>query len=415
MGLASRLSEPFLPAGRFTRADRRIVLVMWVVGVVQGFAQAQAANTLPFTRVGLGLSEGEMSLLLGIARLAAFAALPLGWLGDHRGRRRPLLWSLALVVGGGALAGLAMEAWQFGAAQAVLRTGTAALSALAVVLLAEQVSPVIRAYAISFFGAAVSFGSGLSLITLPLADGGGNNWRIPHLLIALGALVLPFLARAVPESDLFRRQPDPGRHWRDLAVGPWAGRFWIVAIVGFLASAFSAVGIAFATERLISDLGLATGQAVLVLLAGGTLGAFGFFIGGRLSDTWGRRNTTVLSLGLALAGGLTLYSTRSLPLVVIAVVVSAFGTYAFVPAGGSHRAELFPTGLRASATTAAANFGLAGSALGLIGGSVLIERIGVPATVGWLGAGMAVAAILTLLLPETLGQDLASAVDTALR
>ncbi|HEX2404958.1 MAG TPA: hypothetical protein VHM29_09665, partial [Acidimicrobiia bacterium] len=81
-----RVLSPLLPVDRFTPADRRIVFIIWTAGVIQGFAQSQAAATLPFTRAGLGLTEGEMSLLLGLARLAAFAALPLGWLGDHKGR-----------------------------------------------------------------------------------------------------------------------------------------------------------------------------------------------------------------------------------------------------------------------------------------------------------------------------------------
>ncbi len=413
--LPRRLLDPLLPVDRFTPSDRRIVFVMWTAGLVQGFAQSQAANTLPFTRVGLGLSEGEMSLLLGIARLAAFAALPLGWLGDHRGRRKPLLIAISLVVAGGAVAGLAMEAWQFGTAQAVLRTGTAAMSGLAVVLLAEQVSTTIRAYAISFFGAAVSLGAGLALMTLPLADRGGQSWRIPHLLIALGALVIPFLARNVPESRVYTEVHDTSGHWRDLATGPWAPRFWVVVAVGFLASAFSAVGIAFATERMIEVVGLSTGNAVLILLLGGTLGGLGFFVGGHLADAWGRRRTTVLSLFLALGGGILLYWTTSVPLIVLAVMVSSFGTYAFVPAGGSHRAELFPTGLRASATTASSNFGLAGSGLGLILGILTIERIGITGTVTVLGVGLAAAALLTLLLPETRGQDLTATPDTALR
>ncbi len=388
---------------------------MWTAGVVQGFAQAQAANTLPFTRVGLGLTEGEMSLLLGIARLAAFAALPLGWLGDHRGRRRPLLLAMTLLIVGGTAAGLVFDAWQFGVAQAVLRTGTAAMSGLAVVLLAEQVSVSIRAYSISFYGAAVSFGSGLALLTLPLADGGGQNWRIPHLMIAAGALVLPFLVRNVPESRVFTDTRDGGGHWRDLATGPWARRFWVVSMVGFLASAFSAVGIAFSTERMIEQVGLSTGDTVIILLLGGTLGGLGFFVGGHLADAWGRRSTTVLSLLMALGGGLLLYWTVSLPLIVLAVMVSSFGTFAFVPAGGSHRAELFPTGLRASATTASADFGLAGSALGLILGVFTIDRFGVSETVTVLGVGVAIAALLTLALPETKGQDLTATTDTALR
>ncbi|MGA7280624.1 MAG: hypothetical protein WBZ40_02470, partial [Acidimicrobiia bacterium] len=83
-----RAVNPLLPVDRFTRADRRIVVIIWTAGVVQGFAQSQAAASLPYTRAGLGLTSGQMSLLLGVARLAAFAALPLGWLADRRGRRR---------------------------------------------------------------------------------------------------------------------------------------------------------------------------------------------------------------------------------------------------------------------------------------------------------------------------------------
>jgi MFS family permease len=400
-----RVLGPLLPVERFTSGDRRIVFVIWTAGVIQGFAQSQAAATLPFTRAGLGLTEGEMSLLLGIARLAAFAALPLGWLGDHKGRRRPLLWSLTLVIVGGSLAGLAFEAWQFGTAQAILRTGTAGMGGLAIVLLAEQVSPHIRAYAISFYGAAVSFGGGLALMTLPLADGGGESWRIPHLMIALALLVLPFLIRNVPESHIFLEGHED-RHWRDLATGEWSRRFWIVVVIAFLVSAFSAVALAFSTTRMIEYLGLTTGSTVLIALLGGTLGGLGFFVGGHLADSWGRRRTTVVSLLLAVGGGLVIYWSTSVPFIVVAVMVSSFGTFAFVPAGGSHRAELFPTGLRASANTAATNFGLVGSGLGLILGIFTIDRFGLSQTVTILGVGMVIAALLTLLLPETRGQDL---------
>lgn len=346
-----------------------------------------------------------MSLLLGIARLAAFAALPLGWLGDHRGRRKPFLWAITLIVVGGSFAGLMSEAWQFGLFHAVLRTGTAAVSGLAIVLLAESTSLRIRAYAISFYGAAVSLGSGMALMALPLADGGGEAWRIPHLLTGLGFLLLPFLVRNVPESHIYLEQPEGG-HWRELARGEWASRFWIVIAIGFLASAFGAVGAAFSTERLINQVGLSTGNTVVILLVGGTLGGIGFFVGGHLADAWGRRSTSVMSLLMALAGGVTLYSVTSVPLILLAVMVSAFGTFAFVPAAGSHRAELFPTTLRSSANIAAANFALAGSAFGLIIGIYTIDTFGLTNTIMILGIGVAAAAGLTLLLPETRGQDL---------
>lgn len=402
-----RVLEPLLPVRKFTLSDRRIVIVIWLAGLVQGFAQSQASAGLPFTRAGLGLTEGEMSLMLGLARLAAFAALPIGWLADHRGRRRPFLLAMTLIVVGGAGAGLVVEAWQFGLLHAVLRTGTAAVSGLAVVILAETVSVPVRAYSMSFYGAAVSLGSGLALLALPLADDGGQSWRTPHLLIGLGLAVLPFLVRRLPETRVYSVEHPEGGHWKELvSKGSWARRFWIVVAVNLLASAFGAVGAAFSTERLISDVGLATGQTVMILLVGGTLGGLGFFIGGRLADTWGRRRTSIMSLFLALLGGLLLYSTTSLALIVVGAMVSAFGTFAFVPAAGSHRAELFPTRLRSSANTAVSHAALVGSALGLISGIYTIDSLGLSNTIFVLGVGVAIAAALTALLPETRGQDL---------
>lgn len=405
MGAVRRVIQPLLPVSRFTRSDRKIVLVIWVAGVVQGFGQSQASASLPFTRAGLGLSDAEMSLLLGIARLAAFAALPLGWLGDHRGRRKPLLLAVTLIVVGGTAAGLVAEAWQFGLAHAVLRTGAAAVSGLAVVILAENTSHPIRAYAISFYGAAVSFGAGLALAALPLADNHPQAWRIPHLLTGAGVLVLPFLIRKVPESVVYVVQSSGG-HWRELLAGDWARRFWLVVTISFLAAAYGAVGATFSTERLVTQLGIPPTSTVLIMLGGGTAGGIGFFVGGHMADAWGRRRTSVLSLLLALAGGVTVYTMNLIPLIVAGAVVSAFGTFSYVPAAGSHRAEMFPTSLRSSASTAAANATLAGSAIGLISGIYTISRFGLTGTVLLLGIGVVAAAAMTLLLPETRGQDL---------
>jgi predicted MFS family arabinose efflux permease len=224
-----------------------------------------------------------------------------------------------------------------------------------------------------------------------------------------GFLLLPFLIKHVPESDVYRDDPEGG-HWRELVSGPWARRFWTVIVINLLAAAFGAVGAAFSTERLIEGVGMSTGSTVAVLLGGGTLGAVGFFVGGHLSDAWGRRTTSITSLLLTIVGGVTLYTSTSIPVIVVAAMVSAFGTFAFVPSGGAHRAELFPTRLRSSANTAASNAGLVGSALGLISGIYTIDTFGLSNTIYLLSVGVAIAAALTATLDETRGQDL-TAVD----
>jgi predicted MFS family arabinose efflux permease len=179
-----------------------------------------------------------------------------------------------------------------------------------------------------------------------------------------------------------------------------------VVVINFLASAYGAVGAAFSTERLIEDVGVSTGQTVVILLLGGTVGGLGFFVGGHLADAWGRRRTSVVALLLTIVGGVTLYSATSVPVIVVAAAVSSFGTFAFVPAGGSHRAELFPTRIRSSANTAATNAALAGSAVGLISGIWTIDALGLSNTIYLLAIGVGVAAVLTATLHETRGQDL---------
>ncbi len=402
--MLTRLLRLVMPVDRFTPADRRVTLVIWTAGLVQGFAQSQVSATLPFTRSGLGLDEAQMSLRIGLARLAACAALPLGWLGDGRGRKRPFLIGVVLVLVGGATTGAVVEAWQFGLTHAVLRTGTAVMAGLAVVILAEAVTPVNRAYAISFYGAAVSLGAGLAILALPLADGGGESWRVPHLLVVAGFLLVPFLFRAVPETGPSTRNVQP--RWTELVRGPWAFTFWKVAAAGFLASAFGSFVTAFTTERLANQVGLGTGSTIVVVLVGGTVGGAGFFIGGRLADHWGRRNTAVAALLLASTGGVALYTATSVPALVVAIVVSAFGTFALVPSGGAHRAELFPAELRSTAGTAATNFTIAGASVGLLVGTLTIGGMGLSGTVYMLATGAAMAAAITSTLPETLGRDL---------
>lgn len=399
------LLRPFLPAAPFTRGDRWIVMLLWGTGVALGWSQGEASALLPFTRLDLGVTEGGMGLVLAVARLAAFGAIVFGAAADRIGRRRPLLVALGLLIISTGLSAAATSPVTYTLAQSGARIGGAAVSALAVVAMAEGVSPAIRAYAISFFGAAASLGAGMAVMTLPLAEVTGLGWRLPHALPLAAIVLVPFLWGRLPESPLTVAAHDR-LPWGDLLRGERRRRFLIVGMAGMLGSAFSSVGLAFTTERLIGDLGFSSGAAVLVAVGGGTLGAVGFFVGGRLADGWGRRPTSVLALSLALVGGLALYQVTSLWMAAAAAAVSSFGSFAYIPSGGAHRAELFPTSLRAAAGTAAGYLATVGSAFGLLTGTIMIDSFGLAATMTTLGIGVVAAAALTTALPETLGQSL---------
>jgi MFS family permease len=397
-----QLLKPFLPIERFTRHDRAVALAMWLVGVVQGFSQAHPSATLPFTRAGLGMSEADMSALLALARLASFLAIGLSVWGDRRGRRRPILFAYLLLVTATGASAFAVAPWQFGLTQSLVRVAVSALSALGVVWLAEHLSPHVRAYGVSLYGAAGSLGAGAALLALPLAE---QNWRLPYGLSLAGLLLLPVLFRRLEESPLI---PELNTQRFNLRRSLGDQKFVLASIAGLLPAAFSAVGLSFSTERMVGSLGLSTGTAVALTLGGGTIGGVGFFLGGRLSDGWGRRPTTVLALSCIGTGGLGLYHfSEPLPLF-LAVVVSSFGSFAYIPAAATHRAELFPTETRATATTTLTWTATLGSAAGLTAGRLLIDRIGLTGTMDVLGIGVVIGMSLTLLLPETKGRELSA-------
>ncbi|MGH8957273.1 MAG: MFS transporter, partial [Acidimicrobiia bacterium] len=285
---------------------------------------------------------------------------------------------------------------QFGLSQGLVRGATSGLSTLGVVWLAEHLAPRIRAYGVGIYGAAGSFGAGLAVIGLPLAEA---DWRIPYFLTGAGLLLLPILASRIREAGgrgtVTRRPVDTSFLQTPVFV--------IAALASLLPSAFSALGLAFLTERLVNQIGLASGEAVLLTLAGGTVGAVGFFLGGRLADSWGRRPTTILALLSILGGGVAVYNLRPVSLLLPALIVSAFGSFAYVPAASIHRAELFRPEQRATASSALTWVGTLGSAAGLLAGGLIIDRLGLSTTMTVLGSGVLVAALLTLGLPETRG------------
>lgn len=405
-----RMLRALFPFGRFDPAARSLVFLMWLAGVLAAFAGSHASSTIPFSRVSLGLSEGDMSLVLAVARFAGVGALAFSWWGDKKGRRLPFLVAFALLLVASAATGAVQTGWQFAVLQAVSRAGAAAVGTLAVVLIAEQVAPGMRAFAISLYGAGGSFGAGLGLVALPIAESGVDGWRALFVIGAVGLAALPLLMRSVRESPVYEMQDAATilgtAPIRDLLRSSFAGHLYLTGAINLLVNIFMAVTLAFSIERLVGDVGLPTSTAVLLSLFGGTVGAAGFFLGGRLADTIGRRSTSVVSLVLTLAGGLVVYWSETLIVLAAAIAVGTFGSFAFVPSAATHRAELFPTAFRTTANAAGAYFGMVGSALGLLIGRFTIDEFGLSETVTLLGLGILAGIALTLSLPETLGQDL---------
>jgi MFS family permease len=395
------------PTNPFSATDRRIVFLLGIVAFIAGYGGAQMAHTLPYARLSLGLTEGNMSVVFAIVRAVSLTAVGFSIVADRTGRKKPLLLAFSLMSLGSLLTAFVPATAAYVIAQSVVRVAVVAIAALGMVLLAEEVSPSIRAYGMGLYGLAGSLGVGTGLLLLPIAERADSAWRILFALAGLGLLAVPMLLRFLPESRAYR----PGKpigFISSLRMG-LGKHFWPIAGVSFFVAAFSAPAFDFVLERLINDLEWEASAARFLLIAASGLGALGLLIGGRMADRTGRRPTALVALALGLVGGVGFYLLNSGWFLAASIFVATMGATMLTPALGALRAELFPTRVRATSAAWVTNVAILGSISGFLIGGVLIDRIGLPKTVASLGAGLLIAMGLVLMLPETKGMDLVRA------
>ncbi len=377
-----------------------------IIALTQGWSGAAITHALPFAQDAFGWSDARVFDVLATVRAVSLLALALSWYGDHRGRRRPLLIAFILLPLGNLATALFVDPVAFIGLQSLARIGTIALGSLAIVVLAEEIKPEIRSYSIGIYAMFGSMGTGLGLLLRPIAATGADNWRLIFALSALPLLAAPFLAMRIGESRAYVQRtvrPSIGAVLR----APHGRRFWPMAGLAFSISAFTAPAANLALVRLESDLGWSAATASLLLALSSAPGvAIGVLAGGRLSDIAGRKPTEAVSIFVGVAGGVAFYFLEAGWLMGLGIFVSTLGAFAFGPAFGSHRSELFPTAIRSTAAAWIVNASIFGGLVGFAAGRFVVEAWGVPTTIATLGGLLLVASLLIRLLPETKGLHL---------
>ncbi len=377
-----------------------------IIALTQGWSGAAITHALPFAQDAFGWSDARVFDVLATVRAISLLALALSWYGDHRGRRRPLLIAFILLPLGNLATALFVDPVAFIGLQSLARIGTIALGSLAIVVLAEEIKPEIRSYSIGIYAMFGSLGTGLGLLLRPIAATGTDNWRLIFALSALPLLAAPFLAMRIGESRAYVQRtvrPSIGAVLR----APHGRRFWPMAGLAFSISAFTAPAANLALVRLESDLGWSAATASLLLALSSAPGvAIGVLGGGRLSDIAGRKPTEAVSIFVGVAGGVAFYFLEAGWLMGLGIFVSTLGAFAFAPAFGSHRSELFPTAIRSTAAAWIVNASIFGGLVGFAAGRFVVDAWGVPTTIATLGGVLLVASLLIRLLPETKGLHL---------
>jgi len=395
------------PPEPLERRELIVLALFAVVALTQGWAGAAITHALPFAQTDFGWSDAQVFDTLAAVRALSLLALGLSWYADHHGRRRPLLLAFVLLPAANMLTAWFVAPAAFIGLQSVARVGTIALGALATVVLAEEIRPAVRSYGIGVYALFGSMGTGLGLLLRPLGELSDDSWRLLFALSALPLLVAPLLVRRVSESRAYVQPTDRSRVSAVMRA-PHGRRFWPLAGLAFVISAFTAPAANLALVRLENELGWSALTASLMLAAASTPGVtLGLLAGGRMADLVGRRPTEAVSMYIGVLGGVAFYFLENGVLMGLAIFLSTLGAFGFAPAFGAHRAELFPTEIRSTSSAWTVNASILGGLTGFAAGRFVVDAWGVPVTIGVLGAAVVLASSLILMLPETRGIHLA--------
>lgn len=226
------------------------------------------------------------------------------------------------------------------------------------------------------------------------------GWRIPFLLSVVLIGVGYFLRTRVAESPVFEKM----RERRAERSAPLAEvlrtskRELVVAIGLFIAN--NMVGyilIAFINSYGTRTLGLTSATMLFVGMVGAVSWGVFTLLAGRWADQWGRRRTYlvgILAMGAWTFPFFLLFDTRSVALMLVAVVVLGFGLGLTYGPQAATYAELFPVAIRYSGVSFAYAFGA------ILGGGfaplLATYLIGVTGTSLSVSAYMLLACLVTL-------------------
>ncbi|GAC1313152.1 MAG: hypothetical protein NVSMB12_04420 [Acidimicrobiales bacterium] len=345
-----------------------------------GYLSTLLTQTITYSALEYRVGTAAQGVALAVARADVVISIALVAVADRKGRK--------VVVIAGAAAGSALTAlgafapslpW-LTASQVLARGFVTASTIAGAVLVAEVMPKGARAWSVGIIAMASALGAGVCVVSLPVAGLGLRSWRLLYLGALLWLILVSAAARHLEESDRFLRRERTaagaaGHPLRARLAALWGRRLALLAGAFFLLQMFITPATQFRNEYLRHERGFSPARISLYTVLTVLPGAIGIVIGGRLSDTRGRRTVGIAAvLGLA-AGGVAAYWLSGWSMWVASAFASLTGT-AVIPALTVYGPELFGTERRGLANGVLTGAGRVGSVVGLLLAGILSERIG---------------------------------------
>jgi MFS family permease len=380
------------PPVPFTADQIAHLLTVAALVAVAGFGSSLFSQQVDYIGDAFHASDGELGVALAAARVGVLASLVAATLADRVGRRRILIWGTTTVCAANVVSAVAPDLWTYTASQVVTRAAVNAVAVVAAVAVLEDAPERARAWAIGVLGLAGGTGFGVAVLFLPLADLGTEAWRITYVISAGLVVLVPPLARALPESTRFTRLATARRgRVADVLAGVHRRRFFLLASAAFAGQIFVAPAAQFANRYLQDDRGFSGFDiSVFRVVTAGVPGLLGVLVGGYLADTRGRKPVAIIASVAATATAMVLFLTDGVVLWIAGTLSSTASSLA-APAVGAIGTEMFPTRFRATAQSMLLLVGVLGSATGLLIAGGLSDPL------GGIGPATAVLGVLPIL------------------
>ncbi len=349
---------------------------------------------LPRLQSAYGVSYGAISALVAVYAFSSSLLQPVaGLVADRYDRRILAALGPILVFFGAGLMGFYPNTWMLALFLGLAGLGSALFHASGAALVGEYAPAARKGFWLSFFGSSgqlgLSFGPIVSIGVAASVGLKGLAWLIP---LALIPALLVF--RQAPPATL-NRKPSTFRDLARVFRGEVA-KLWAMATLRSIA--FMSFGTTI--PYWYAQRGLPESQTALALSVYSFSGTIGAFMGGTLSDRFGRKPILVLTMifSIPLYAGLLLLPPENGFYVPFLALTGALMN-ASIPVAVVMAQEYEPKQIATvSGLLMGFTWGFAGLLYALVG--PLIERFGVLPTLTGLGFLLAPALLITLSLRE---------------
>ena len=293
---------------------------------------------------------------------------------DRAGRRPLLLVTVFGYTAFTAATAAAWDLWSFATLQFGAQVFIGAEFAVAVTMLVEVFPQERRGRAL---GLLLTFGPlGAVVVAVLLALGLQNTplgWRLFYLIGLLPLVVVALGRRRLPETARFETE----RHRRAQGASvptvsflePWLPsyrpRLVLVGLVSLLQALPASAAVAWWAFYAERQRGMSTGEVATYVIFAYGAGLLGYYSCGRLMDRIGRRPTAIIYMLCTVAAGIGLFQSGPGAASPVLLALAVFFGLGIGPVLSAFATELFPTRIRAQASSWVRNwFAIIGSALG---------------------------------------------------